>query len=227
MRRLGSSARAALATCVVLLGGSAAAEDTLLYYEQNGKVVITNTPSRRDVRPVPGFDEPKGQAHPRAALPSTAYDSFIEVVARENGLSSDLVKAVAMAESGFDPRALSPKGAQGIMQLMPATARRYGVRNAFDPFESLRGGAMHLRDLLDEFDGNVKLALAAYNAGSGAVRRHGGVPAYRETLEYVRKIESTLNHTGNRGRRRSAPPPAEAVRMIRGADGSITFDNIE
>ncbi len=86
---------------------------------------------------------------------------------------------------------------------------------------------MHLRNLLDEFDGDVTLALAAYNAGSGAVRRHGGVPAYRETQEYVRKIESTLSGGGPRPRRRSSAPVAETVRMVQGADGSITFDNIE
>ena len=209
----------------LISGGDSRADDPLLFYTEDGRVVITNTPSRPDVRPVPGFEKPKGAAHPRAAIPASEYDAFIDVVARENGLAPELVKAVAHAESGFDPDAVSPKGAQGIMQLMPATARRYGVRNAFDPLENLRAGAMHLRDLLDEFDGNVKLALAAYNAGSGAVRRHGGVPAYRETQEYVRKIERTL---GPRRRERapSAPAPAE-VRVVRSADGTITFDNLE
>ena len=213
-----------IGTCVLVGGDRADAQETLLYYTEDGHVVITNTPSRDDVRPVPGFEKPSGAAHPRAALPATEYDAFIEIVARENGLAPELVKAVALAESGLDPDAVSPKGAQGIMQLMPATARRYGVRNAFDPLENLRAGAMHLRDLLDEFDGDVKLALAAYNAGSGAVRRHGGVPAYRETQEYVRKIESTLGQPTRRPRR---APVVDDVRVVRQADGTITFDNIE
>jgi soluble lytic murein transglycosylase-like protein len=110
---------------------------------------------------------------------------------------------------------------------MPATASRYGVRDAFDPLQNLRAGAMHLRDLLEEFDGNVRLALAAYNAGSGAVRRHGGVPAYRETQDYVRKIESTLGQGARRPRRQPAPRATEAVRVVHGPDGSITFDNID
>jgi soluble lytic murein transglycosylase-like protein len=135
------------------------------------------------------------------------------------------VKAVALVESGFNPDAVSPKGAQGIMQLMPSTAKRYGVRNAFDPLENLRAGTMHLRSLLDEFDGDVRLALAAYNAGSGAVRRHGGVPAYPETQEYVRKIESTMGKPARRARAPRPPPPK--VQVVREADGTITFDNIE
>jgi soluble lytic murein transglycosylase-like protein len=215
----------AIGACLVAPSGTAHADDPLLFYTEDGCVVITNTPSRADARPVPGFEKRAGAARPRAAIPASEYDAFIEVVARENGLAPELVKAVAHAESGFDPDAVSPKGALGIMQLMPATARRYGVRNAFDPLENLRAGAMHLRDLLDEFDGNVKLALAAYNAGSGAVRRHGGVPAYRETQEYVRKIESTLGPRVRRPRP-SAPAPAE-VRVVRAADGTITFDNLE
>jgi soluble lytic murein transglycosylase-like protein len=203
----------------------ARADDPLLYYTEDGELVITNIPSP-GAKPVPGLGEPSGKAHPRAVLPATEYDAFIEAVARENGLAPELVKAVALVESGFNPDAVSPKGAQGIMQLMPATARRYGVRNAFDPLENLRAGTMHLKSLVDEFGGDVKLALAAYNAGSGAVRRHGGVPAYRETQEYVRKIENTLGKPARRAR--VAPPPSrEKVKVVRNADGSITFDNIE
>jgi len=212
-----------IGACILALAFPADAEETLLFYTEDGHVVITNTPSREDVRPVPGFEKPHGAAQPGVALPATEYDAFIEVVARENGLAPELVKAVALAESGFDPNAVSPKGAQGIMQLMPATARRYGVRNAFDPLENLRAGAMHLRDLLAEFGGDVKLALAAYNAGSGAVRRHGGVPAYRETQDYVRKIQNTL---GQPTRRRTRAPVVDDVRVVREADGTITFDNV-
>lgn len=159
------------------------------------------------------------------ALPATLYDGFIERVAREQGLPADLIKAVALVESGFDPHAESPKGAQGLMQLMPATAAQYGVEDAFDPLQNLRAGTIHLRRLLDEFGGDLVLALAAYNAGSGAVRRHGGVPNYRETREYVRKVNDRLGPG-----RRSLPnpvaaPPPDPVRMIRSADGTVKFVN--
>jgi soluble lytic murein transglycosylase-like protein len=141
-----------------------------------------------------------------------------------DGLDPDLIKAVAMVESGFDPGAVSPKGAMGLMQLMPETAAQYGVRDALDPYESLRAGSRHLRDLLDGFDGNVTLALAAYNAGAGAVRRYGGVPAYRETRDYVDKVQTKLNGAG-----RSDDPPSpedEPVIVVRvDDDGSVSMSN--
>jgi len=98
------------------------------------------------------------------------------------------VKAVIHAESDFVPYAVSPKGALGLMQLMPATARRHGVWRVFDPRENVEGGVRYLRFLLDRYAGNVRLALAAYNAGEGAVDRYGGIPPYRETQEYLERV---------------------------------------
>ena len=101
--------------------------------------------------------------------------------------------AVIEAESNFNPRAVSPKNAQGLMQLIPATAVRFGVENVWDPEQNLRGGMAYLRWLLDRFDGDVRLALAGYNAGEQAVHRHGGIPPYNETQDYVRRIARRLN----------------------------------
>ena len=103
-------------------------------------------------------------------------------------LDPNLVLAVVEAESNFNPKARSPKNAQGLMQLIPATAARFGVADVWDAEQNLRGGMAYLRWLLDRFDGDVKLALAGYNAGEGAVERHGGIPPYAETQAYVRKI---------------------------------------
>ena len=98
-----------------------------------------------------------------------------------------LVQALISVESGWDPAAVSPKGAKGLMQLMPKTVQRYGVRDPFDPLESLEAGVRYLRELLDEFR-DLRLALAAYNAGEEAVRRYGGIPPYPETQAYVREV---------------------------------------
>jgi hypothetical protein len=108
--------------------------------------------------------------------------------AKRHGLDPDLVLAVVAVESNFRPQAVSPKGAQGLMQLMPATAASLGVRDAFDPAQNLDGGARHLGSLLTLYGGDLTRALAAYNAGAKAVERSNGVPPYQETREYVRKV---------------------------------------
>jgi len=198
----------------------ALAEEPFSYYKEGDHYVITNQPAQGS-KPVP--DRPP-QRRLRSTLPATPYDAFIERVAAEHGLSPDLIKSVAMVESAFDPHAVSPKGAQGLMQLMPVTARQYGVRDAFDPLENLRAGTQHLRSLLDEFGGDLTLALAAYNAGATAVRQHGGVPDYRETREYVRRVHESMGERGS-----PAPPPAaprgDPVRVVVAPDGSIKLVN--
>ena len=120
-----------------------------------------------------------------------SIDSLIEAAAVRNGIDKKLMMAVMKQESSFNPRATSYKGACGLMQLMPATAARFGVRNIYDPEQNIEGGARYLRFLLDTFGGSVELALAGYNAGEGAVMKYGNrIPPYAETQDYVRKISA-------------------------------------
>jgi soluble lytic murein transglycosylase-like protein len=121
-------------------------------------------------------------------LNTAAYDAEVRAAAREYGVDEAIVRAIIHAESSFNPNALSRVGAQGLMQLMPATAQRFGVGNPFDPAQNIRGGVKYLSWLLKRFNGNLTLAAAGYNAGEGAVDRHKGVPPYKETQRYVQRV---------------------------------------
>jgi len=149
----------------------------------------------------------------RSTRPATSsvvrerFEPLVQEHAARHSLRPDLVRAVIQVESGFNPGATSPKGAMGLMQLMPDTARELGVRNPYDPADNIRGGTAYLRQLLDRYDGNEELALAAYNAGSTAVDRYDRqVPPYRETQDYVRKVGSADAGAGT--------GPATAKRII-------------
>jgi soluble lytic murein transglycosylase-like protein len=119
--------------------------------------------------------------------------NVIYSMAQKYGVDPSLIQQVVKAESGFNTNAESPTGAMGLMQLMPGTAASYGVQNAYDPTQNLEGGTHFLKDLLDRFQGNIPLSLAAYNAGPGAVEKYDGVPPYKETQAYVQKIMAGLN----------------------------------
>lgn len=126
----------------------------------------------------------------RKPLFNTPYDRMITIEAKRFGVDASLVSALIRAESNYEPRAVSRKGARGLMQLMPATARRLSVAYPFDPVSNVRGGVRYLKELLDRFDHRPDLILAAYNAGENAVETFGGVPPYRETVGYVKRILS-------------------------------------
>ncbi|MEM7058407.1 MAG: lytic transglycosylase domain-containing protein [Pseudomonadota bacterium] len=132
----------------------------------------------------------------------------IEAAARHGRVSEALLVAVIMVESGGNPNAISPAGARGLAQLMPGTARRYGVRNIFDPGQNVKGSAAYLSDLINMFRGDLVLALAAYNAGEGAVMRYKGVPPYRETRAYIPKVLAAFQMAGTF----CATPPRAARR---------------
>jgi soluble lytic murein transglycosylase-like protein len=162
--------------------------------------LVPNSPVVRATRPV---------ATPKRA---DAYEDLIIHHSTEQNISADLVRAVIQVESAFNPLARSVKGAMGLMQLMPGTARDLGVTNAYDPAQNIRGGVTYLRQLLTRFQSNVELALAAYNAGPGAVEKYGAVPPYRETRNYVHKI---------RGKTGAAPavPPSRLYRIVETVGG--------
>lgn len=190
---------AALVAAGVLSATSASA-DIYAFTDSDGTVHLSNVPN--DKRFSVYLKTPKERApinvgDLRSAAPriygnlgnKVRYDGIVDSAARQYQIDANLLHAVISAESGYNPNAISPKGAFGLMQLMPDTARRYGVTNRLDPVQNIAGGARYLRDLLQMFNNDTKLAVAAYNAGENAVIRFGNrIPPYRETIQYVPKV---------------------------------------
>jgi soluble lytic murein transglycosylase-like protein len=161
--------------------------------EANGTLVLSDKPLGAQARTfaVQGVSTIRTTIGTPGVPGTSQFDSLIEEHAARHDVRPELVRAVIQVESAFNPRATSNKGAMGLMQLMPGTASDLGVTHPYNPEENIRGGVAYLRQLLDRFDGNEELALAAYNAGPLAVERHGdAVPPYRETREYVQKIRA-------------------------------------
>jgi hypothetical protein len=188
----------------------------------DGTVHFTNAPTDPQYRRMEGtittgseagwLRLPKGDTRP--------YLNEILEASSRYGVPDQLVTAVIRAESGFNPRAVSRKGAQGLMQLMPATASNLGVRNSFDPRENIHGGVRHLRGLIDRFPGNLPLAIAAYNAGEKAVLTYGGIPPYPETQDYVGKVLRFY------GVPLSGDTSQSQIYQTISRDGTVTYSNI-
>ena len=195
IRRALSSLTAALALAAV---AQPALADIYMFTDAKGVVHFTNIPSNDKRYKLVRKEEttsPQARAAgmPQYVLPTAElirrYSSIIETTSRSHGVDAALVHAVITAESGYNPSAISRAGARGLMQLMPDTAKRFGVRNIMDPVENIQGGVKYLRELLTLFNGNMELAVAAYNAGENAVIRHGHrIPPYAETVNYVPKV---------------------------------------
>jgi hypothetical protein len=193
--------------------------------DDEGVVHITDAPTDPRFRSLNG-DSGTARGWLRVPKPSrgSRWGSEINEISERYGVDPQLVHAVIEAESAFNPWAVSRKGAQGLMQLMPRTASALGVRDSFNPRDNIEGGVRHLRYLMDRYPGNVSLVLAAYNAGEGAVEQHGGIPPYPETQQYVQKIlqrgggavEVTL----------PSPAPLQSIYRSEDAEGTVTFSNI-
>lgn len=182
------------ALCLLSLWAPVASADIYAGLSAEGVPVFSDRPADGllllpETSDRPGVPMARHLSHPSSQAGMRRYARQVELAATEQGLDPALVHAVVQVESGYDALAVSPRGARGLMQLMPATASRLGVANSFDPAANLRGGTRYLRMLINAFDNDLPLALAAYNAGEGAVRRHAmRIPPYRETMMYVAAV---------------------------------------
>lgn len=216
--------------------------DIYRYADETGAIHFTNMQlpgSVRIIREEKAASPSRGDALPSEARSSGNIQSIVENKASRYRLDPQLLMEVIRAESDFNTYAVSPKGARGLMQLMPGTASRLGVRDSFDPEQNIDGGTRYLRYLLDYFNGSVPLALAAYNAGENAVTRWQNIPPYKETQHYVKKIMKNYGKTNVGGNsevvrtastrtnpsKRSRKDEAAPIRQVVAEDGSIIFTN--
>jgi hypothetical protein len=217
------------------------------YVDEHGKLIFVNgdspqprrgstisSPSAAKAPPVVSMLQPSARTDDFAAaspnpvqspVVDSRLDRIVQEAAQRHRLDPALVKAVISTESGWNTRAISQKGAVGLMQLIPATAQRFGVGNPFDPAQNVEGGTTYLKALLDRYNGDLTKSLAAYNAGEHAVDLSGGVPAYRETQQYVQKVTNAYFRPDSG---RTSPlwsPPRPSLRQEVGANGRVVFTN--
>ncbi len=206
-----------LVTCAALIWPGQADGQIYTWHDANGNLVLSDRRGDGDVNTyaVPDALEIRSTRPIVSQSIRSQYETLVLEHARSQGVRPDLVRAVIQVESGFNPRARSPKGAMGLMQLMPGTATELGVRNAYDPEENIRGGTAYLKQLLDRYNGDEQLALAAYNAGPGAVDRHGRqVPPFQETRDYVRRVGSFASVERTATAVPESPGPAPRSRLM-------------
>lgn len=218
-RRINSVVGKAALTAALTLGAARHGDAHVHRRSTSGIVGAASLPAAPDLRlidrslPTPLLESSRER---RRLSRNTDFDDHIRAAAEKHDLSPELVRAIIQVESGFNHRARSHRGARGLMQLMPGTARDMGARNLFDPRQNIFAGARYLRFLLDAFDGNLTLATAAYNAGPTVVKRYGGVPPYEETQDYVQKVHSLLGLPAPDLR-----PPQAIVDALLGVPGGL------
>lgn len=201
------------------------------YLDKTGARVFTNIP------PVEADDVPESVLQtlnqemtsqspvPEAAGDPNAYDSIIRKYAKYYELDPSLIHSIIATESNFNPNAISTKGAQGLMQLMPETAEQLGVEDSFDPDQNIRAGVKHFRSLMDIFNNDIDLSLAAYNAGENLVRRLGRIPAYKETIDYVRSVTRRYKERRKYAQSRGETNDSPTIRYV-DATGVLHLTNI-
>jgi len=187
-----------IAVVLPTLSREARCQEIVKFAAPDGKRIYSNTEEIYRLAPAPPLANP-AKLIPLGGKtgPNPEIDRLIREISERHGIDPDLVKAVAGTESNFNPRAVSPKGALGLMQLMPETAKRFGVANIWDPRQNIEGGIKFLKFLMGIYPDNLPYILAAYNAGENAVLKYKGIPPYQETQAYVRRITHAYNKKGN------------------------------
>ena len=216
-------ARAAFVIVVLVTappGIPSASADALRLIDGEGVVHFTNVPGDPRYRGLTGTSATIPGWRPKSDPPRGSYANEIHEISLQYDVDPVLVQAVVRVESAFNPSAVSRKGAGGLMQLMPRTASALGVLDRFDPRENIRGGVRHLRYLLDRYRGNVTMAIAAYNAGEGAVDLHRGIPPYPETEQYVQRVLQQADVSEARGGSR------QGIYRYPGPDDSLVYSNL-
>lgn len=195
------------------------------YVDEHGNLVYTYQGSAVSRGESSSIANQASRSDSRTAPPAK-LQRIVDEAAEKHNLDPALVNAVISTESGWNPQAVSNKGAMGLMQLVPGTAERFGVENPFDPAQNIDGGAAYLKTLLDRYNGDLTLSLAAYNAGEHAVDRNGGVPPFWETRRYVRKVKDAYFRPGSGRNPESVwAPPKEPIRKAVNGEGQVVYTN--